>query len=77
MQVVGREIRTEIRTVSIHSAKLHEAVCQKLLLPVEDLLLREEHVPLLVHDPFGKRRMVLVNSDRSRTSEARTRSRRS
>ena len=64
MQVIGREIRAEIRPVSIHGAELHQAVRQKLLLPVENLLLREQHVPPLVHDPLGNRRIILVDPDR-------------
>ena len=73
MQVVGREIRTEVGPVAVHGAELHQAVREELLLPVEDLLLREQHVPRLVHDPLGDRRVVLVDSDRREASGARTR----
>ena len=69
MQVVGREIRAEIGPVPVHGAELHQAVGEKLLLSVEDLLFREQHFTCLVHDPLGDRRMVLVDPDRREGQE--------
>ena len=64
MQIVGREIGAEVGAVAVHGAKLHEPVGEELLLPVEDLLPREQDVARLVHDALGNRRVVLVDPDR-------------
>ncbi len=69
MQVIGREIRPEIGPVPVHGAKLHQPVREKLLLPFKNLLLGEQNVPRLVHDPLGDRRVVLVNPDRRKRQD--------
>ena len=69
VQVVGREIRAEVGPVAVHGAELHQAVGEELLLPVEDLLFREQHLTRLVHDPLGDRRIVLVDPDRREGQE--------
>ena len=69
VQVIGREIRPEVGTVAVHGAELHQPVGEELLLPVEDLLPREQHVARLVHDPLGDRRIVLVDPDRREGQE--------
>ena len=64
VQVVGREVGAEVGPVAVHGAELHQPIREELLLPVEDLLPREQDVARLVHDPLGDRRVILVDSDR-------------
>ncbi len=45
VQVIGREIRSEVGAMTVHGAELHQPVGEELLLPVEDLLPREQTLP--------------------------------
>ena len=64
VQVVGGEVGAEVGPVAVHGAELHEAVGEELLLALEDLLPREQHLARLVHNPVGDRRRVLINPQR-------------
>ena len=73
MQVVGREVGAEVGPVAVYGAELHQAVGEELLLTVEDLLPREQHLARLVHDPLGDRRVSPGRSGSPRRSGGRSR----
>ena len=63
VQVLGAVVGAEVRAVAPERAVLHEAVLEEDLLPVLDVLPREERRPGRVGHPLGDRRRVRVGQD--------------
>ncbi len=62
MQVVGREVRSEIGAVAENGAELHHAVAQEHLLAIAHILAGEQHLAGRRDDAVGDRRVGLVGA---------------
>ncbi len=47
VQVIGCKIRSEVGTLTVYCAELHQSVREEMLLTVEDLLPREQDISRL------------------------------
>jgi hypothetical protein len=64
VQVIGGEIRSEIRAVAVDRAVLHQAEGQKRLLPSPDIVAGEDSPPRFGDDAARDGRTFLVDTNR-------------
>ena len=66
-QIIGRIVRSKIRSVAEDRTIFHEAVAQKDLLAVQNVVVREEDIPLLIHNSCRDRRFTRVGPVREQS----------
>ena len=72
VQVVGREIRPEVRAVAVDRTVLHEAIGKERFLPGANVLAGEDRLPRLGDDAGGNRRGFPIDANREIPQNCKT-----
>ena len=72
VQVVGREIRPEVRAVAVDRTVLHEAIGKERFLTGANVLAGEDRLPRLGDDSGGNRRAFPIDANREIPQDCKT-----
>jgi hypothetical protein len=72
VQIIGREVRSQVGTVAVDRAELHKAVREKRLLPLQDFFAGHERSGCFVHDMPRHRCVLRVDPQREIAQDGET-----